>query len=359
MAAQHGLDEGEGMSTGGIRCAAPREDVGKRAGDEEADGPIAQSYGEREVAEELVAMQGGAEVKSLARGGGGGEGDGFGGAHFFGGVGDPGGGESSEIAVAPPHGIFADAAGGAVGEGVNPREDRGGSDRGRGLEAGRGIGVESVRVNERGKRPESLRDLEGRGEGGNPAGPGANRGAVGARRPRHGKASGEAGNEDRGIEIASQTSLGGDQRRSAGAADAREDAGALDRSRDRDALAVIEEARGKEVAANWLGCAAGARMDGAVARFAEVGAAAINERDGGSAGGRGAVIGEEDALVAVAAALNFGEERASPRRLDRAEDHRGIDAAATAAAVALEREVGENVERARGGEAVGCGGQLA
>ncbi len=90
------------------------------------------------------------------------------------------------------------------------------------------------------------------------------------------EAGGEAGDVDRGVEVASEMSLGWDQRGSAGAADAGEDAGALDGGGDGDALAVVEEARGEEVAADGLGRASGAGVDGAVARLAEVGAAAVD-----------------------------------------------------------------------------------
>ena len=70
------------------------------------------------------------------------------------------------------------------------------------------------------------------------------------------------------------------------------------------------------------------------------------------------MIGEEDLFVAVASSLNFGEEGTGPGGLDRAEDHRSIDTAATSAAVAMKGEIRENVERTVRRETLGLGGRL-
>ncbi len=360
VAAKHGFHEGEGVGAGRVRGAGPGEDGGERAGDEQADGSVAEGGREGEIAEELVAVEGGAEIKGLARGacvGGGGQGRG--GQQFFGDLGDPGGGESGEITGASPHGIFAGAARCAAGERVDPRENLGGIDRERRLKAARGIGSEAVFIDGRGERPERAGDVRRRRQTFYAAGPGADLRPGSAGPARDGEVMREAGDEHRWIEIASKTSLGGDQWGSARAADAGEDTGALDRSRDGDTLAVVEEARRKKVASDRLGRAAGARVDGAMARFAEVGAPAVDEGDGRSSGRGRPVIGQEDLFMAVASVLNFGEERAGPGRLDRAEDHRSVDTAATSAAVAMEGKVREDVEPALCWRTLGLGRRVA
>ncbi len=233
-------------------------------------------------------------------------------------------------------------------QGFDPRAQGLGIDRGgRGVEALRGALVEAAALEAIGQGPEGARHV-GRGGGGEQVvHQAAEQRGGGALFAAEERGLGEARDVDGGVEIGADAGLGGDQGGASRAADAGQDAGALDPGGDADALAVIEEARGEEGAAEGLGGGPGLRVQSTPSRIGEVGAAAVDERHrGAGGGGAGAVLGEEDAIGAGASVEQQGEEGAGAGGLGGGEEDRGVEAAAAAAPVAVEGEVGEEGERA-------------
>ncbi len=114
MAAEHGLEQGEGVLEGAVRGCERGEGRRQGAGDQQAHGLIAEGLDQRELTDQAEAVEGGAQGEGLARRGGGrarqqGR-EGAGEEQRGRGVGDGAGGDAGQVGLAAPHLVLGGAA---------------------------------------------------------------------------------------------------------------------------------------------------------------------------------------------------------------------------------------------------------